>query len=284
VPVRSIVTVEAKAGTQAQIGAADVLVYQDGQRVRVSEFSRLGPDRDGMQLWILIDDGDDIALSTQFNDLKSFIAQQPAAEQIGIGYLQSGMVRVAQDLTTDHQAAQNAIRLPLGIPGISASPYLAVASLIKKWPATDHPREILMITSGVDPDFGAGPDNLYLDQAANAALRAHVIVHAIWYGSAGHAGHSFALTMWGDTYLSQLTEDTGGEFFWQGDINPVSFRPFLDRLDQEFNQQYWLTYLAKSAAKPSFEKIRIRTEIPGVSIVGPARIWVDPSSSRHPTG
>jgi hypothetical protein len=284
VPVRLVVTVEPKSGTHAEINPADVMVYQNGQRVKADEFAPLGPDRGGLQLWILIDDGDAIVLSTQLSDLKTFIARQPAAEQIGIGYLQNGLVRVAQDLTTDHQAAQNAIRMPLGIPGISASPYLALASLIKKWPESDHPREVMMITSGIDPDFGSGPDNLYLDQATDAALRARVTVHAIWFHSAGHAGHSFALGNWGQIYLSQLTEETGGEFFWEGTIDPVSFMPYLDRLDKELNEQHWLTFSAKPPAKPSFEKLRIGTEVPGLSIVGAKRVWIDPNASRRHSG
>jgi len=283
-PTRLVVTVESKAGTQAHVGPADVMVYQSDHRVPVMGFDSLGPERAGLQLWILIDDGDAMILGSQIGDLRNFIAYQPPGEQIGIGYLQNGRVRVTQDLTADHQAAQNAIRLPLGIPGISGSPYLAVASLIKKWPATDHPREILLVSSGIDPDFGAGPGNVYLDQAEDAALCARVIVHAIWFGSAGHAGHSFALINWGQIYLSELTEDTGGEFFWEQMMNPVSFAPYLKRLDQEFSGQYWLTFTAKPPAKASFEKLRIGTEIPGVSIVGPSRLWLDPIASRRPTG
>ena len=282
-PLRLVVTVKTKAATHAQIGPADAMVYENGQRAPVSEFDSLGPDRAGLQLWILIDDGDSTILGTQIHDLKNFIAQQPAAEQIGIGYLQNGAVRVAQDLTTDHQAAQNAIRPPLGLAGISASPYLAMASLIKKWAPSNHPREILIVSSGIDPDFGAGPGNLYLEQATDAALRGRVIVHAIWFHSAGHA--SFALINWGQTYLSQLTEETGGEFFWEGTMDPVSFTPYLNRLDREFSEQFWLAFAARNpAAKASFEKIRIGTEVPGVSIVGPSRVWVDASASRRPTG
>lgn len=284
VPVRMVVTVEPKAGAQAQLSERDVMAYQNNHRIPATEFHPLGPDRAGLQLWILIDDGDATALGTQIADIKGFIVRQPAAEEIGVGYIQNGFVRVAQDLTTDHQAAQNSLRLPLGIPGISASPYLGIASLIKKWPASDHPREVLLVSSGIDPDFGDGYGNPYLSQAEDAAVRAHVIVHAIWFRSAGHIGHSFALMNWGQIYLSQLTEDTGGEFFWEGTINPVSFSPYFDRLDRELNEQYLLTVVPKTPSKPSFEKIRIGAEVPGVSLVGPQRIWVDSTASPRQTG
>lgn len=284
VPARFVVSVEQKAGTQTLVGSGDVLAYLNNQRIpAITTWRPLGADRSGMQFWILIDDGDSTVLGTQLNDLKTFIAEQPAGEQVGVGYMQNGMVRVAREPTMDHQAAQKAIRLPLGMPGVSASPYLSVASLIKSWGPSGHPREILMITSGVDPDFGMGPGNPYLEQAIDTALRHHVIVHAIWYRSAGHAGHSFGLMNWGQIYLSQLTQETGGEFYWLGFTNPVSFTPYLNELNQELSGQYWIQFTAPAPAKPTFEKFRIGTEVPGVSIVGPSRVWVDPNAS-HQTG
>lgn len=282
VPVRLLVSVEPKAGSSTMVGSGDVLVYLNNRKIpAVTDFHKLGPDRDGLQLWILIDDGDSTMLGTQLGDLKTFIAEQPAGEQVGVGYMQNGIVRVAQPLTTDHQAAQKAVRLPMGLPGISASPYLSVVSLIKSWPASEHPREVLMVTSGIDPTYGAGPGNPYLDQAINAALRDRVIVHAIWFRSAGHAGHSFWLINWGENYLSQLTQETGGEFYWQGSMNPVSFTPYLNEFNNELNEQYWLAFPAPAPAKATFQKLRIGTELPGVSIVGPSRVWIDPKAARQ---
>ncbi len=124
-----------------------------------------------LQLWLLIDDGTDTALGTQLDDLRRFVLEQPSTTRLGIGYLRNGTVQVQQKPTADHALAAKAIRLPLGQPGISASPYLALTDLIQKWPRADQVREVLMITSGVDPDYGPGPSNPYLDRAIEAAQR-----------------------------------------------------------------------------------------------------------------
>ena len=75
---------------------------------------------------------------------------------------------MAQPLTADHQLAAKAIRLPIGMPGISASPYLSLTELIHKWPASAAAREVLMVSSGIDPIYGAGPENPYLTEAIDA--------------------------------------------------------------------------------------------------------------------
>jgi hypothetical protein len=177
-----------------------------------------------MQLWLLIDDGTDATLGNQFEDLRRFILEQPSTTQVGIGYLRNGTVKVEQKPTADHAVAAKAIRLPLGQPGISASPYLALIDLIQKWPIADQAREVLMITSGIDPNYGPGPLNPYLDRAINAADRAGVVVHSIYFSSAGHLGHSLWQINWGQNYLSQLAEETGGECFGWGLPTPCPSR------------------------------------------------------------
>ena len=93
-----------------------------------------------------------------------------------------------------------------------------------------------MITSGVDPDNGPGPLNPYLDRAIATAQRAGVVVHSIYFGGAGHFGHSYWQINWGQNFLAQLAEETGGEFFWQGASNPVSFAPYFKELNPTFQQ------------------------------------------------
>jgi hypothetical protein len=273
VPVRIVVTVEGHKETPPpNLSGDDVLVYLDNQRVRVTDWSPVQNDRIGLQLWLLIDDGTDTALGTQLKDLRGFVLEQPSTTQVGIGYLRNGTVQVEQKLTADHALAAKAIRLPLGLPGISASPYLALIDLIQKWPSADQAREVLMITSGVDPDNGPGPSNPYLDRAIDAAQRAGVVVHSIYFNSAGHFGHSLWQINWGQNYLSQLAEETGGEFFWLGDSNAVSFAPYLNELNQHFRGQFLLTFLAHG--NPGSTRVKLKAEVPHVSLVGPSKVYV----------
>ncbi len=272
--VRIVVTVEGHKGAPTpQLTQNDVMVYQGDERLKVTGWEPVGSDRAALQLWLLIDDGTDTQVGGQLEDLKRFILDQPPTAEVGVGYLRNGTVQVVQGLTTDHAGAAHALRLPVGIPGSSASPYLALVDLIHKWPATSNAREVLMVTSGIDPDYGTGPGNLYLDQAIAAAQRGGVVVHALYYGSAGHLGHSLWQITWGQNYLSQITDETGGEFFWQGNSNPVSFAPYLTELTQRLKDQHVLTFQPGSKGS-GFQKIKLKTEVPHATLVGPARVYV----------
>ena len=273
VPVRIVVSVEGQKGAAPpNLARNDVLVYLDNQRMPVTGWTPVQNDRSGFELWLLIDDGTDTALGTQLADLRRFVLEQPSTTHVGIGYLRNGTVQVAQTLTADHALAAKAIRLPLGQPGISASPYLALTDLLQKWPRAEQVREVLMITSGVDPDYGPGPSNPYLDRAIEVAQREGVVVHSIYFGSAGHFGHSLWQINWGQNYLSQLAEETGGEMFWLGTSNPVSLAPYLNDLNQHFRGQHILTFLAQG--NPGYKRVKLKTEVPHVALVGPSKVYV----------
>jgi hypothetical protein len=273
-PVSVVVTVEGQKGSAPpNLTRDDVMVSLDNQRMRVTDWSPILSGPKGLQLWVLIDDSTATSVGTQFEDLRKFALEQSPATEIGIGYIQNGRVERVQPLTTDHAAAAKAIRLPLGQPGISASPYLAlVDDLLKKWPRGQQAREIIMVTSGIDPNNGPGPINPYLDEAVDMAQRAGVVVHSIYYASAGHFGHSYWQIYWGQNYLAKITEESGGEFFWQGDANPVSFSPYLSELNEHFHNQYILTFA--SDGKSGFRRLKLSTEVPHVSLVGPAKVYV----------
>ena len=131
-----------------------------------------------------------------------------------------------------------------------------------------------MITSGIDPDYGPGPSNPYLSRAIDTAQRAGVVVYSIYSGSAGHAGHSYWQINWGQNYLSQLGDETGGEFYWQGASNPVSFAPYLSEIGERLKNQYLLTFEATAEGKAGFQTIKLKTEIPHVTLVGPSKVYV----------
>jgi hypothetical protein len=273
--VQIVVTVEGHKGTAPpEITGADVMVYENNHRQRVTNLVPLRDDRGGLQLWLLIDDGTDTSLGSQLDDLRKFVRDQPSTTQIGIGYLRNGTVETIQALTADHDRAAKAIRLPFGTPGISASPYLALIDLIHRWPDTSQAREVVLITSGIDPDYGPGPSNPYLSRAIDTAQRAGVVVYSIYFGSAGHAGHSYWQINWGQNYLSQLGDETGGEFYWQGASNPVSFAPYLSEISQRLKDQYLLTFEAAAEGKAGFQAIKLKTEIPHVTLVGPSKVYV----------
>lgn len=274
VTARMVVTVEPHHGAPSPtVSPADVMVYHNKDRFPVTALTPLRSA--GLQLWILIDDGADTDLGSQLGDLRKFILAQPANFEVGVGYMRNGTVTSTQGPTTSHDLAAKALRLPLGDAGASTSPYISLVDLIKKWPPTDRAREVLMISSGIDPLYGPGPQNPYMQRAIDEAQRAGVVVSSIFFGGVGHSGHSYWQITWGQNNLSQLTEETGGEFYWQGMSNPVSFSPYLDEFSRVLSNQYLVTFVA--GGKPgSFEPIKARTEIPHVSVVAPSKVYIPP--------
>ena len=273
--VQVTVTAEGHHGsTPAAVSAKDVSVYSGKDRLEVLDLVPAAPDHRDLQLMILIDDGADSSLGTQIGDIKKFITGLPGGSQVALGYMRDGTIRTAQDFTTEYAAVANKVRLPLGSPGVTGSPYFALEDAIKRWPPSKGRREVLMITDGIDLYGGVGPGNTYVTTAVEHAQRAGIVVHSIFWSGAGHASHRFWARNWGQNYLSQLADGTGGEAYWQGFGNPVSFAPFLEDLTKRLDHQYTLTFRAKARAKPGLETIRIRTEVPNTELVGPTQVWV----------
>ena len=180
VPVHMVVTVKPHHGTQVPaLAPDDVKVYQKGHLDTVASWVPLQGDRAGLQLYILIDDTSRSTLALQYKSIGKFIDEQPSTTAIAVGYMRNGTVFTAQNLTTDHTLAEKSLRLPLGSGTGYTSPYLALSELMKKWPDTKDRREILMISSGIDPlggGFSNDPfTNPYLDTAFEQAGPSTVI-------------------------------------------------------------------------------------------------------------
>ncbi len=269
--VSMVVTAEPQHGTSpALIDRQDVTVLQDKQRLPVLDWVPLRGDQAALQLYILIDDALPASFSNQLGELRQFIANQPATTEIGVGYLRYGSVQITQSPTADHDRACGAFRVPFGSPGQSPSPYMSLSDLIRKqWPASDARREVVLISSGVDLDYQSWDMNdPYLTSAVQDAQRAGVIVFTIYWGDAHGVGRGPWSTTMSQGYLTQLTDQTGGESWFQGIGNPVSLHPFLDDLSARLTEQYRVTF-AKSGG--GLKPVRVTTEVPGVKLVAPRK-------------
>jgi hypothetical protein len=273
VPVSMIVSVEAKHGKEVPtVYKEDVRVMHDRDRLQVTDWSPCQSKEVGLELFLLVDDAISAEIGLQFNDLKNFIQGQPSTTAIGVGYARNGVAEVSQNLSNEHTQVAKALRLPIGL-GATASPYLAVTDLIKRWPQGTGCREILLISSGIDFLQG-GPQDSYLQEAIDQAQRSAIQVYAIYAQPPGHAAHSFWLINWGQNNLSQLTEETGGEFYIQGLATPIAFAPYLGEFAARFTHQYRLTFLAKPAEKGRFQHIRLETEVTNAELVGQSNVYV----------
>jgi hypothetical protein len=275
VPAHLVVTVEPRHGSVVPvIHREDVMVYQGRDRAKVTDWLPLEGERAGLQLFILIDDAANTSLGSQLEDMRQFINTQPPTTAIGVAYMRNGIAEILQNPTNNHEQAAKALRLPLGDAGASASPYLSVADLIKRWPEGSIRREVLMVSDGIDRLWDSGPSDPYVDSAVGEAQRAGVVVFSIYVPGVGHYGHSFWRMNWGQNYLSQISDETGGESYYLGFGAPVSLSPYLDDLSHRLTRQYLLTFLAKPEKKAGFQQVKLRTEVPNAELVAADRVYV----------
>lgn len=277
VPVQVVVTAEGHHGAEApSVSANDVMVNEGKDRDAVTSWVPAQGEHAGLELFILIDDSLASSVGVQLDDIRKFIDEQPKSALIGVAYMQNGIARVEQNLSDDHALAAKALRLPQGIRGVNASPYFAVSDLMKRWPKNNMRREVLLVTDGIDLFYGSG-DLLdpYLQAAIEDAQKGGVSVSAIYSPGIGHFAHSYWQTYWGQLYLAELADKTGGEAYYIGMTGaPVAFAPYLRDFADRLNHQYILTFVAKPEKKAGMRKVRVRTELPNVSLVAPEQVYV----------
>ena len=280
-PVQMVVSVEPKHGNEIPtIAQQDIVAYQGRDRRPVTGWVPAAGDRAGLALAILIDDSSAISFGSQIEDIRAFITEQAPTTLIALGYMQNGTVYLAQNFTQDHAAAAKALRLPQGFAGAEASPYFSLADFIKRWPANPAlpRREVLMITSGIDAFYGGGYPDPYVDDTIKDAQCAGIVVYSIYTPGAGHLGHSYWRINWGQNYLSELSEETGGEaYYFLGPQAPVSFGPYLNAMNRQLGDQFLLTFLAKPEKKAGTESVKVSSEIRNVDFLAQNKVCVPAS-------
>jgi VWFA-related protein len=276
VPASVIVTLEPKHGkTIPPIEGQDIQVREAGERRPVEALTPLA--NSGMQLMLLIDDSARGTFDTEISTLKQFITSLPPNFQVAVAYMRNGMAQITANFTTDHAAAANGIRVAFGAGGADVSPYDSLTDAVKKWPAMngDERKEIIMISSGVE-GLGGGwtPDNPYVNAGIRSALQAGVVVYTIYSPSVGHAGHGLWRNTWGQNFLSQLSDETGGESYIIGFGSPVSFQPFLQQIATQWPNQYRLSFLAKPENKSGFQPLKVSVTEKDASVAAPDQVFV----------
>ena len=275
VPVSIVVSIEPKRGkTIPPIEPADIVVSQGKDKRPITGFEPAG--QTAMQLLLLLDDSARTTFDTEIPTLQRFLNALRADTEVAVAYMRNGMAEFTQKFTRDHAAAANSVRIALGAGGADVSPYDSLTDAIKKWPAGNVPRkEVVMISSGIEV-LGGGymPDNPYVNAGIASAQKAGVVVYTIYDPSVGHLGHGLWRNTWGQNFLSQLSDETGGEFYAIGFGAPVSFQPFLDQIRSQMQHQYVLTFDAKPEQKSGLQPIRVSILEKDASIAAPDKVFV----------
>lgn len=278
-PVEMTVTVRLLGENKRmpEIKREDVFVRQGEKRRQVTGWTPALGNRAGLELLILMDDALEPAVGIHLDELRAFINKQPASTAVGAGYMRNGMVQIVQTFTADHSLAAKALRLPLATSA-ATSPYLSLIDMIKRWPNSSNRHEVLMITDGIDRfrdevnRFGfINPD---VDSAIDDAQRSGIIVHAIFARGIGRQGRNFWAITNGQNGMGKLADDTGGEFYYSGTQNPVSFEPYLADLQVTLDNQYLLEFEAIPGKTSELQPVHLSTEVAGVELNAANRVRV----------
>lgn len=270
VPTTALINVQSKNNTPLNTAALKLEV--NGHDAPIASVTPVG--REGAQVAILIDDGLRMNFGVQLSELQKFVGSLPPNVQVLVGYMQNGMVRHEGGFSSNHEALLKQIRVPLGSPGLSASPYFCLSDFVKHWPGQGNAaRMVLMITNGVDPYNGSvsplNQDSPYVRTAQEDAQRAGVAVYSIYYGDAGIRGGLANFS--GQSYLNQVAEATGGVSFYQGRITPPSIGPYLDEFRNAIQESYLVSFNASAnhERRNTLTRIKLKTEQAGVKLHAP---------------
>ncbi|WP_263365764.1 vWA domain-containing protein [Edaphobacter bradus] len=272
-PTQTLISLDSK--TPQTPTTQNLSIKVNNHDAQISSVVPISPN--GAQIALLIDDGLRESVGRNLGDLKTFITSLPPGTEIFIGYMENGRVQPAQEFTTDYAAAANSLRVPLGSPGISASPYFCLSDFAKRWPAPaagegHKARFVMMITNGVDPYNGStsitNQNSPYVDAAITDAQRAGIAVYSIYYADAGFRGQRGSFS--GQSYLSLVAEGTGGQAYFEGLGNPVSMAPFLN----EFRKAIAETWIATFPAPGNKElvPIKVSTKLSGTKVRAPEQV------------
>jgi hypothetical protein len=280
VSTQTLVAIEAK--TSVAPSASNVSIKVDNRSTPLISINRVVPA--GAEVALLIDDGLRVSVGRELESLRKFVSSLPPGTSIFIGYMQNGRVVPAQNFTDDFAAAAQAMRVPLGSPGLSASPYLCLSDFVKKWPSAEAdpdtigasaPRKarfVLMITDGVDPYNGStsitNQDSPYVAAAVADAQRSGVPVYSIYFSDAGIRGGQANFS--GQSYLSQIAEGTGGRAYYTGTGNPVSMTPFLEQFKKAVAETYVATFDAPGGK--NLVRLKLATNLPGAKLQTAAQV------------
>jgi len=253
----------------------------DGKQSTITGFTPLRDPQSKVEMVVLIDGGARSSLGTQMSDVAKFIAGQRPDTKVAVAYMENGRAAFGGPLTIDHESVLRDLHLPGGGgAGISGSPYFCLSDLAKNWPSSDaHARrEVVMITDGVDyydPHYDS--EDPYVQAAMDDAVRARLAVYAIYWQSTDRFDRTNNGAGTGQNLLAQITQGTGGNSYWQGTGNPVSFVPYFADIDRRLNNQYELDFMTAVGDKPQMQSIKL-TVSAHAKVTAPQEVYAHSSA------
>ncbi len=253
----------------------------DGKDSTITGWTPLHGPASTIEVVVLLDEGARESLALQLNDIAKFIQGLPPDAKVAVAYMEYGRAALAGPLAADHAAAVRELHMPMpGMAGVAASSYFCLSDLAKHWPSTDtHARrEVVMVTDGVDYyEMRYDPEDPYVQAAIQDSVRAHLIVYSIYWRDQGRFDRTGYAAYSGQSLLAELTEATGGNSYWEGYGNPVTFEPYLDDIDQRIHNQYELDFMVPFAGKPQMAGLKLKLSV-RVKVDAPQQVYVHPAA------
>jgi hypothetical protein len=251
----------------------DLIVTQHYEPLTVTDLIPLRGDRAGLELFLLVDNCSSCEPGSKFEELSRFISSQPPTTSVGVAYILNGRLQLAENPTTNRERAINAVSTPTG--NKPASPFVALAELIRSWPESPSRRAVLMISNGINP---AAKEN-YQDPSAEAALaaaqRAGVTVWVIYHPSADYLNTDSSQLDAGQIQLAHVADETGGEAYFVGFGPLPSLAPFLADMTDHLANQYLLEFLANPAEEAgTLQQVTVKSKITDIDVMVPDKVWV----------
>jgi len=280
IDAHTIITVLPKGKeTAPTVTGANVAAKVDGKPAPVASLMHYDNAQVNLELAILIDDSARSSLGLYLKEIAGFITSLPPNVAVGVAYIQNGGAHFVQPFTMNHAAAANTLHLPASPSGANADPYFALTALVKAWPNTSAGKirhEVVMISNGVNAYGGLryDPDNPYVNQTITEAQKAGVIVYSIYYKDRGFAQRLGPVVNSGQNYLIQMSEATGGELYYTGLENPVSFAPFFSEISTNLQNQYELGLAVPPKVKDGLQSLKVKVNVPNTKTNSPASVMV----------
>jgi VWFA-related protein len=279
VDAHTIITVLPKGKEdQARVTPANLAVKVDGKQSAVTTLTHYDTSRANLELVLMIDDSARSSLGLYLKEMASFLQALPPNVAVAVAYIDNGNPHFVSPFTLDHAAAAQALRLPSGAPGANSSPYFALTALVKGWPsrAPGMRHEVVLISNGVDGYSGLryDPSDPYVNDTINTAQKHGVIVYSIFYKDRGLAQRFGAAINSGQNYLTQMSEATGGQLYYQGFDNPVSFVPFFEEISRNLLNQYEVGLSVPPRVKDGLQPLKVKANVPNARVSSPTDIQI----------
>jgi hypothetical protein len=280
--VVTVLPVNDKEAAPANLSQQDLIVKVNGKDSTITNWTPLRGINDRLELVVLIDSAARTSLATQLSNIANFVKTLPPTSKVAVAYMQNGAAVLSGPLTTDHAQAAKALHIPGGIPGASASPYFCLSNLAQRWPSNDRAarRVVVMITDGVDyynPRYD--PEDPYMQAAITDSVRAGLVVYSIYWQNQDRFDRTAYATDAGQNLLLQVTQATGGNSYWQGYGNPVSFQPYFKDLERRLGNQYEIAFTAPLKGKPEVATMKVKVNGISGKIDAPQQVYVARSTS-----